>query len=59
LPEGLTFSNGVISGTPWTVGAYNIQLVATNASGAGYGNLALTVTLPLPVITSSPLPMEW
>jgi hypothetical protein len=53
LPPGLTFSNGVISGTPSFVGTYNIQLGATNASGAGYGNLALTVKLPLPVITSS------
>jgi hypothetical protein len=53
LPPGLTFSNGVISGTPTIVGTYNIQISATNASGAGYGNLALAVKLPLPVITSS------
>lgn len=53
LPPGLTFSNGVISGTPTIVGTYNIQLAATNASGVGYANLALTVKLPLPVITSS------
>ena len=53
LPPGLTFTNGVISGTPTIVGTYNIQITATNASGAGYGNLALTVKLPLPVITSA------
>ena len=53
LPPGLTFSNGVISGTPTIVGTYNVQLAATNANGVGYGNLALTVKLPLPVITSS------
>jgi hypothetical protein len=53
LPPGLTFSNGAISGTPLSVGTYNIQISATNASGAGYGNLALTVKLPLPVITSA------
>jgi hypothetical protein len=53
LPPGLVFSNAVISGTPTTVGTYNIQLAATNASGVGYGNLALTVNLALPVITSS------
>ena len=53
LPPGLTFSNGVISSTPSIVGTYNIQLAATNASGTGYGNLALTVKLPMPVITSS------
>jgi hypothetical protein len=53
LPPGLTFANGIISGTPTIVGTYNLQLAATNASGVGYGNLALTVQLPLPVITSS------
>jgi hypothetical protein len=53
LPLGLTFANGVISGTLALVGTYNIQLAATNASGVGFGNLALTVKLPVPVITSS------
>jgi hypothetical protein len=53
LPMGITFGNGVISGTPEIVGTYNILLAATNASGTGYGNLALTVQLPLPVFTSS------
>jgi len=53
LPPGLTFSNGVISGIPTIVGTYNIQINATNLSGVGYGNLALTVKLPLPVITSA------
>jgi hypothetical protein len=52
LPPGLSFSKGVISGNPSIVGSYNIQLSAANASGTGYGNLALTVELPLPVITS-------
>jgi hypothetical protein len=53
LPPGLAFTNGIITGTPAVVGTYNIQLAATNANGIGYGNLALTVKLPLPVITSS------
>lgn len=53
LPPGLTFANGTISGSPAFVGTDNILLSATNAGGAGYGNLALTVKLPLPVITSS------
>jgi hypothetical protein len=52
LPAGLICANGVISGTPQFVGTYNTQLAATNASGVGYGNLALTVKLPLPIITS-------
>jgi hypothetical protein len=53
LPPGLTFSDGVISGVPLIVGTYNIQISASNASGSGYGNLALAVKLPLPVITSA------
>jgi hypothetical protein len=53
LPPGLTFNNGVISGTPSIVGTYNLQISAANASGTGYGNLALNVKLPLPGITSS------
>jgi hypothetical protein len=53
LPPGLTFTNGTISGTPAMVGTYNVQLSASNASGTGYGNLALTVKLPPPVITSA------
>ena len=53
LPNGLVYSNGLISGTPTVVGTYNIELAATNANGVGYGNLALTVKLPLPAITSS------
>ena len=47
-------ATGVLSGTPSFVGTYNIQLSATNASGTGYGNLALTVKLPPPVITAGP-----
>ena len=38
---------------PTIVGTYNIQLAATNASGVGYGNLALTVKLPLPAYHQS------
>ncbi len=53
LPPRLGFSNGVISGVPTIVGTYNVQLAATNVNGVGYGNLALTVKLPLPVFTSS------
>jgi hypothetical protein len=33
LPPGLTFSNGVISGTPSIAGTWNIQINATNGSG--------------------------
>ncbi len=62
LPSGFTVNpvTGVITGTPTIVGVYNIQLSATNASGAGYGNLALTVGLAPPVIAyamASPNPV--
>ena len=53
LPAELTFSNGVIAGTPAFAGTRNILLSATNASGVGYGNLALTMKLPVPVITNA------
>jgi hypothetical protein len=52
LPPGLILSNAVISGTPLTIGNFNIQLSAANANGTGNGNLALTVKPRLPVITS-------
>ena len=52
LPAGLTCANGVISGTVPLVGTYNILLIANNASGTGYGNLALTAKLPLPAFIS-------
>jgi hypothetical protein len=52
LAPGLTCDNGVISGTPTVVGTYNLQVSASNSSGTGNANLALTVKLPLPVITS-------
>jgi Putative Ig domain len=46
LPPGLTFGNGIISGTLARAGTYNILLSATNVGGVGYGNLALTVIAP-------------
>jgi hypothetical protein len=56
LPPGFSVNTntGVISGTPATAGTFNIQTSATNASGTGYGNLALTVNLPLPAFISAP-----
>jgi PKD repeat protein len=56
LPPGFVVNpaTGVLTGAPLFVGTYNLQLSATNASGTGYGNLALTVKLAPPVITAGP-----
>lgn len=56
LPPGFTVNpaTGAITGTPANAGTYNLLLSATNASGTGYGNLALTIKLPPPVVTSGP-----
>lgn len=45
LPAGLSLNstNGVISGTPTTVGQYVVALTASNAGGDGTGTLTLTV----------------
>jgi len=45
LPSGLSIntSNGVISGTPSTVGSSNVSLSATNATGTDTKTLELTV----------------
>ncbi len=55
LPAGLSINSatGIISGTPQIAGTYNVQVSATNASGVGYANLALTVKLPLPTFSNS------
>lgn len=52
LAPGLSFSNGTITGLPTMPGLWHIPLYAANASGTGNGNLALTVNLPAPAITS-------
>jgi len=46
LPAGLSLNstNGVISGTPTTVGQYVVALTASNAEGDGTGTLTLTVS---------------
>jgi hypothetical protein len=56
LPGGLTLNKktGLITGTPTAIdGSYNVNLVASNAGGAGSKALALTVAPTLPVITSA------
>ncbi len=57
LPDGLTLdpATGHIAGTPITPGNYTVALTATDASGTGTANVAITVASPAtatPVITS-------
>lgn len=57
LPNGLSFNstNGVISGSPTTVGGpTTVGISASNSSGTGPSvNLAITVTLPVNVFSGS------
>jgi hypothetical protein len=52
LPEGVTFSNGVLSGTPTQTGTFQITLTATNAVGSSTQQFTLTV-VGLHITTSS------
>jgi len=54
LPSGVTFSNGVLSGTPGATsgGTYTVCINATNAVGTATQNFTLTVT-QLPAVTSA------
>jgi hypothetical protein len=52
LPEGVTFSNGVLSGTPTQTGSFQITLTATNALGSSTQQFTLTV-VGLHVTTTS------
>src|SRR5204863_9352295 len=54
LPAGVTLntSTGLISGTPTNFGTFNVTVSATNGSGTGTQGLAITIALPLPVISS-------
>ena len=46
LPAGLSLNtaNGTISGTPTTIGTYNIMLIASNAFGSDTGTIFLSFT---------------
>ncbi len=56
LPKGLTYKNGVISGTPEESGEYSITVVAVNSVGSSTPvELSLTV-LQVPEITTDTLP---
>ena len=55
LPLGLSFSNGVLSGTPevnMTLTSYTIW--ANNSGGASFANITLLIHEPIPEVTYSP-----
>ncbi|MCX6975658.1 MAG: putative Ig domain-containing protein, partial [Verrucomicrobia bacterium] len=58
LPSGLTINatNGIFSGTPSTAGNSTVTLTASNAGGSATKSLALKVTIPPLVITSTVIP---
>jgi hypothetical protein len=59
LPSGVTFSGGVLSGTPTQSGTFQIGFDATNGVGSGtvqdftltVSGLTITSTSPLPLVT--------
>jgi hypothetical protein len=52
LPTGLTFTNGVIAGTPTTIGAYSITATAADAYGdSSYQDFSLTVNPKTPALS--------
>ena len=55
LPAGLSVNttNGVISGTPSSMGSNNVAISAINAGGTGNAALVLTINPLAPVITSA------
>ena len=54
FPPGLTFANGVISGTPATAGVFSITLTATNSATPGTDTRTLLLTIN-PMVFTSPL----
>jgi hypothetical protein len=60
LPGGVTFDNGVLSGTPAVTtesSTYDLTITASNGiTPAATDNFVLTVIAPLAITTSSPLP---
>ncbi|MCY3021676.1 MAG: hypothetical protein NTW87_21910 [Planctomycetota bacterium] len=44
LPGGLSLSGAVISGTPTTVGTYQVTISATNSAGSGSTTLTITIS---------------
>jgi hypothetical protein len=53
LPEGVTFANGVLSGTPTQTGTFEITLTAANGVGAGSTQQFTLTVVGLHVTTAS------
>jgi uncharacterized repeat protein (TIGR03803 family) len=53
LPTGVTFSAGVLSGTPTHIGSFNIMATATDGDGC-MGSRAYTLVINCPTITVNP-----
>jgi hypothetical protein len=53
LPTGLSHSAGTISGTPTEDGVFPVDISATNVDGTDTEVFTLTVTYPVPAITSA------
>src|SRR5262249_48458933 len=57
LPQGLTFNNGVISGTPTRTGSFSCGVVPSDAAGTTVTrDFTLTVTPPALTLSGSKLP---
>jgi len=54
LPEGLTFEDGVISGTPTEVGTFPFTVIATNAEGSDEIELSITIAKAVGKTVSTP-----
>ena len=64
LPPGLTLSNGIISGTPTTEGAYQFQVQVSLDTRKHLQTYTLTVRKPLAIVApkpfaTSPQPTPW
>jgi Putative Ig domain len=55
LPAGLSINttSGLISGTPTGAAVSNVSISATNSAGTDTKSLVITVTVPVPVISSA------
>lgn len=54
LPDGVSFSNGAVSGAPTTAGNYSVTVAATDSAGAqASGSFPVTIAPPALTVTGS------